>query len=176
MKLRAEPPESGCGNPHCQRPSQLEEFFCLSLIFVSFSYKAGESVTCPKVCCLIPGPLDHLSGERPWLLVMTGLCFIAIKQDSFDLENQPVCPVTCSQEPKKTQLGAPHTLQPVNTQATSKLHTHKAMTTPLHTSGRWIPVHPTSSASSWINPVSFSLETEYVRLSKVIKQERRGRV
>lgn len=92
-----------------------------------------------------------------------------------------MCPVssaafTCSQEPKKTQLGARHRLQSVNTQATSKLHTHKAMTTLLHTSGRWIPVHPTSSASSWINPVSFILETEYARLSKVIKQERRGRV
>lgn len=55
--------------------------------FVSFSYKDGESVTCPKACCLIPGPLDHLWGERPWILVTTGLCFIAFKQDSFDLGN-----------------------------------------------------------------------------------------
>lgn len=34
-----------------------------------------------KVWCLIPGPLDHLSGERPWLLGTIGLCFFAFKQD-----------------------------------------------------------------------------------------------
>lgn len=48
------------------------------------------------------------------------------------------------------------------------------MTILLHTSGRWIPVHPASSGSSWMNPVSFSLETEYVTLSKVSKRDRRG--